>query len=130
MTAKTNYIARLNFGDAMASRANPKQIGETVRNAMTNQDCWAAIEPFALPPGLCGSKSFDQANIVRELKDWDAAHNNGKVAAFGMSDRVLWNYIYRELSKVFQTSHGRVLGLLEDKSKQEDGAPGNGSDIE
>lgn len=124
-----NYVAKLNFGNALASVASPKVIADVLRDLLSNQDLWGKVEPFVLPPGVCGSKSFDQANIVREIKDYDAKKGN-RVAAFGLSDRILWNYIYRELQKVFQCSHGRVLGLLEDKRGHDNAETGNGGDIE
>jgi len=124
-----NYVAKLNFGNALASKASPVVVGELVRIALGNQELWASIEPFALPPGVCGSKAFDQANIVRTIKEWDA-NNGGKINALDMSDRILWDYIYREMSKVFKTSHGRVLGLLENKSQENNDANANSPDIE
>jgi hypothetical protein len=138
-----NYVAKLNFGNALASVASPKVISEVLRDLLAHQELWTKIEPFSLPPGVCGSKAFDQANIVREIKDYDSKKGN-RVAAFGLSDRVLWNYVYRELQKVFTCSHGRVLGLLEYKRPTEENpdakdpgyivtgmdGSGNGGDIE
>lgn len=116
------------FKNVESSRAKPAVVSEAVRQVLRDDDFWATIEPYLLPPGICGSKNYDQANVVRDLLEWDEANNNGTIAGFGLSDRHLWGVIYRELPKAgFLTSHGRIIGLLEDRSETDDN---NNSDIE
>ena len=111
-----NYVAKLNFGNANASLAKPAVVSEILRGLLSNQTLWSLVEPYALPPGVCGNRAFDQANIVNVVKVFDLEHG-ARLAAVEMSACMLWKYIYRELQKVFTCSGGRVLGLLEDKAE-------------
>ena len=130
---QAHTLPAFSFADAGSSHARPARIRELLREIMRNPELWESIEPYTLPPGICGSKSYDQANIIRNILEYDQEHNEGQVAGFGLSDRVLWNHVYAELGKVFQVSGGRVVGLLEDKSNEQPGEvrnPGNGGEIE
>jgi hypothetical protein len=130
MNALVTYTPKINFGNTAASRANPKQIGEEIRSLLCNQDVWRDIEPYLLPPGICGSRQFDQANVVAKLREAEIQQSKkhgvpSRLEAFGLTDVELWRYIYREIGKVLLTKQGRVIGLLEE------GAPTNGEpDVE
>lgn len=107
-------MSLMSFADAEAKRASPAVINDEIRKSL--RAIWPELEGYFLPPGKCGSKAYDQAIIVDRILAWDEASNEGRIKSFELSYRLLWNHVYAVIGKVFQTSHGRVVGLLEDDS--------------
>ena len=134
--SKTSY----DFGRVEASVAKPAAVGEAIRELLRVPDVWASVESYLKPPGECGSKSYDQANVIRNLLEWDQELNGsgedgeGRIPQFGLSDRDLWTIVYRELPKAgFKVSQGRIVGLLEHTKTEKlasEHNPGNGGDVE
>jgi hypothetical protein len=105
----------INFAQAELNACRPSTVREEIRKALRDQPLWATIEPLILPPGKQGSKEYDHAIVVDRILQWDAKNNNGKIASFGMSPRLLWDHAYAVLGGVFKVGRGRVIGLLENK---------------
>ena len=130
----------LTLRQAELAVGTPSSLRAEVRAALRNDDFYSSVSGYFSPPGMTGSKAYDQGIAVQKLLDWDAAKNGGKINAYKASHRELWVHIYAVLSTVFQTSHGRVIGLLEVKPKDpeateakaavEAASPSSGGDIE
>jgi len=110
------------FSDVEAKKASPTTLNQIIKDVLrdNNDACYADMEPFLLPPGISGSKTFDQAYAVEALLKHDAK-NGGRIAVVmesqRLSRRMLWDRIQSVLRSVgFKVSHGRIVGLLEDKS--------------
>lgn len=119
------------FSEVEAKKANPATIRECVRDVVKADDdaCADEIERFLMPPGVSGSREYDHAYAIGVLLKYDAI-NGGRIATImestGLSRRMLWDHlvsVYRTAG--FKFSHGRLVGLLEDKS-----ADANGDDRE
>jgi hypothetical protein len=121
----------LSFVDAEAGLAKPTVLREEIRKACRDsKNFWDKALPFLTPPGVCGSSAFDHAKVMFDLLDWDAKHNNKRIAAFHVVPRVLWNHFYAVVGQVLDTSHGRLIGVKE-KPKGEGGTDnGSSGDIE
>jgi hypothetical protein len=112
------------FSDVEAKKAAPATVIDAVRGVLSAAEdaCYCEIERFLLPPGVSGSRTFDQAYAVDALLKHDALHG-GRIATImestGMSRRLLWDRLQGVLRRAgFQMSHGRLTGLLEDFSEQ------------
>jgi hypothetical protein len=121
------------FSDVEAKKASPATTREIIRSILKANDdaCADEIERFLMPPGMSGSREYDHAYAVGVLLKHDAK-NNGALATLmestGLSRRMLWDWLVRVyVSAGFQFKHGRLVGLLEDKSSDE---PHNGADRE
>ncbi len=108
----TNLI---NFAQAELNACRPSTVREEIRKAFRDPVLWTTVEPLVLPPGKQGSKEYDHAITVDRILQWDTKHNNGKIASFGLSPRLLWDHAYAVLGGVFKVGRGRVIGLLENK---------------
>lgn len=131
---------QITFAQAERAIGTPTALRAEVRSALRNDTIFNEISPYLQPPGVCGSKGYDQGVAADRLLSWDAKHNAGKIALFKPSHRELWGHMYAVLSAVFQTSQGRVMGLLESKpanpeeteaaAAKEAASPGSGGDIQ
>ena len=121
------------FSDVEAQNPTSPTISDAIKAVLrANKDaCYIEIEPFLLPPGITGSKFFDQANAVRVLlnhdRDGDAALTRMMAETKSLKDRQLWDYLQRVLRNAgFKMRHGRLAGLLEGPSNEkedDDGQP-------
>jgi hypothetical protein len=110
-------MTSLSFSLAELNNCKPTTVREEFRKAFRTPELWAVIEPLVLPPGKQGSKEFDHAIVIDRVLQWDTKQNNGRIAAFGLPPRLLWDHAYAVLGSVFAVSRGRVIGLLENKHK-------------
>jgi len=101
------------YAKAEASLAKPAVVRDEINRALKAPGVWTTIEPYVKPPGVTGSKYYDQANAVIAILEWDEEENDGVIASFGLDDRAIWKYMYKLFATVFQVSQGRVMGLLE-----------------
>lgn len=114
------------FSEVEAKKASPATINQIVKDVLRAKDdaCYVEMERFLLPPGVSGSKAFDQAYAVGVLLNHDAK-NGGRLAVVmesqGLSRRLLWDRLQAVLRSVgFHIKHGRLVGLIEDlRSKEE-----------
>lgn len=117
-----------NVKEVAAKTARPTTILAAIREVVLHEDedgvtaCYDIIEARLVPPGKAGSRAFDQSDAVADLLHYDRELNgtiNTIVTSTGMTKRLLWDYLYKVLRQMgFKMSHGRLVGLLEDKSKQ------------
>jgi len=120
------------FSDVEAKKASPATTREIIRLVLKADDdaCADEIERFLMPPGVSGSREYDHAYAVGILLKHDDK-NGGALALLmessNLSRRMLWDWLVRVyVSAGFQFKHGRLIGLLEDKSSDEP----NGADRE
>ena len=118
------------FSDVEAKKASPATTREIIKETLKASDdaCAAEIERYLIPPGVSGSREYDHAYAVGVLLKHDAM-NGGRIAtvmeATGLSRRMLWDELVKVYRSVgFQFKHGRLVGLLEDKSSDN----GNGNE--
>lgn len=107
-------MAGFSLQEAVNKTASPKRIRELVLEGLLA--IWDDAERFVAPPGVCGSTQFDHANVVRDLLEWDAEHNEGKIAGFELPQSVIWSHCNAVLGRHFKMHRGRIVGLLEDKN--------------
>jgi hypothetical protein len=121
------------FSDVEAKTANPATIREIIKETLKADDdaCATEMERHLIPPGVAGSREYDHAYAVGVLLKHDAL-NGGRLATVmestGLSRRMLWDElvkVYR--SAGFQFKHGRLIGLLEDMSGDNESSNGNGN---
>lgn len=118
-----------NIKEVAAKTARPTNILAAVREVLLHEDaegvtaCYDIIEARLVPPGKAGSRSFDQADAIADLLKYDRELSgtiNTIMASTGMTKRLLWDYLYKVLRQMgFKMAHGRLVGVLEDKSKQQ-----------
>lgn len=120
------------FSDVEAKKATPATLREEIKIVLKENDdaCASEMERYLIPPGKAGSREYDHAYAVGVLLKHDAL-NGARIATMmdstGMSQRMLWDEIVKVYRHVgFQFKHGRLVGLIEDKS----GDNGNGDDRE
>ena len=112
--------------EVAAKTAKPTTIRSAIRTVLlaNGGECYRAVEPFLVPPGKSGSRSFDQAYAVNTLLNCDSEQDgtiNTIMLEGGMTHRLLWDHLQAELRNIgFKMSHGRLTGLLEHKSKPEE----------
>lgn len=128
--AKTPSL--FNVFDVEAKNATPVTVEAAVRQALKLEDgeCYARMERYLTPPGVCGSRAFDQHEAVKILLEFDE-RNGGNIIRImketGMSQLLLWTKLYAVLRRIgFQMQHGRLVGVLEHKTNDdaEDREPG------
>lgn len=114
------------FSEVEAKQASPTTLNQIIKEVLraSNDACYSEMERWLLPPGVSGSKSFDQAYAVETVLKHDAI-NGGRIAVVmesqGLSRRLLWDRIQSVLRSVgFKISHGRLVGLLEDMRDRKD----------
>ena len=115
------------FSDVEAQNPTSPTISVAIKNVLrSNGDsCYIEMEPYLLPPGVTGSKFFDQANAVRVLlehdRDGDSVLTKMMAETPSLKQRQLWDYLQRVLRQAgFKMKHGRLAGLLEGPIKKED----------
>ena len=113
-----------------AKTAKPMAVNSIIKDVLKANDekAWADIERYLMPPGVSGSRQFDQAYAVKSLLDADA-ETGGRIAivmeSTGMSRRMLWDRLHAVLKSVgFRMSHGRLLGGMDENvDTSENGQP-------
>ena len=110
------------FAEVEAKTASPSTLREIVKNILRANDgsCYSEMEAYLMPPGVSGSRYFDQAYAVKVLMKHDATQE-GQIAT-RMADtptlnhRALWDILQSVLrSSGLKMKHGRLIGLLEHK---------------
>jgi len=110
--------------EVAAKTAKPTVIRSAIRTLLLANGgaAYKVIEGPLMPPGKTGSRSFDQMLAIVLLLEADADHDgtiNTIMKETELSHRMLWDHLYAVLRLIgFKMSHGRLVGLLEDKSKQ------------
>ena len=114
------------FSEVEAKTAKPNTINMFIKDVLRakGDSCYTAMEPFLMPPGTSGSKSFDQAYAVDVLLRHDVM-NGSKITQMMESKngtrRWLWDRLQSVLRQVgFQMRHGRMIGILEDLRTEEE----------
>lgn len=115
-----------NFSEVEAKQASPTTLNQIIKDVLraSNGACYSDMERWLLPPGVSGSKAFDQAYAVETVLKHDAM-NGGRIAVVmesqGLSRRLLWDRVQSVLRSVgFKISHGRLMGILEDMRDRKD----------
>lgn len=115
------------FIEVEAKTASPSTLRDIVKGVLRADEgaCYADMEAYLMPPGVSGSRSFDQAYAVKVLMKHDALQK-GQIAT-KMADtptlnhRALWDILQNVLRQSgFKMRHGRLIGLLEHKKDDED----------
>jgi hypothetical protein len=101
------------FRDALARKGSPDTIRAEISKAFSDPELWAKVEPLLALPGLCGSRQFDHAFVVRELLDWDKQRNHKRIEKMKLAPFALWRQIAVVLKKVYEMRGGRIVGALE-----------------
>lgn len=117
----------LKFSDVANKNATPATLRAAQLDVLTADDdaCATEIEPYLTPPGVKGSREWDHCEAMNILLKHDALHG-GRIASImvssNLSHRMLWQPlvdVYRKAG--FKMSHGRLIGVLEDKSDDSNG---------
>ncbi len=125
------------FTEVEAKKASPSTLRDIIKGVLRAKDgvCYSEMEPYLMPPGVRGSRSFDQHSAVMVLMAHDA-ENKGQIAT-KMSDtptlnhRALWDILQGVLrSTGFKMRHGRLIGLLEHQKPEEEENGGGQPDID
>lgn len=112
------------FSQVEARNASPATLRERIRDVLKaeNDACADEMMPYLIAPGVSGSREFDHAYAVDVLLEHDEK-NGGQIAAAmvasapAITRRMLWDHLVAVFRKAnFDVRHGRVVGLLEDKS--------------
>ena len=115
------------FTEVEAKTASPSTLREIVKSVLRADDgvCYSEMEAYLMPPGVSGSRAFDQAYAVKVLMSHDA-EQKGQIAT-KMADtptlnhRALWDILQNVLrSSGFKMKHGRLVGILEHKKDEND----------
>ena len=127
------------FIDVEAQTASPSTLRDIVKGVLRADSgaCYAEMESYLMPPGVSGSRSFDQAYAVKVLLKHDA-NLEGQIATKmvdtpTLNHRALWDILQNVLrSSGFRMKHGRLVGLLEHKKDpaQEDNDSAGQPDID
>ena len=119
-----------NFSDVESKNASPTTLNLIIREVLRSDNgvCYSMMERYLMPPGTSGSRSFDQSEAVNVLLTHDV-NLDGRItkimAATGMSRRIVWDRLQAVLRNVgFQIKHGRLIGVLENKSEVKNGDDG------
>ena len=122
------------FGDVEANNPPKNSVRDIVANVLRADGgaCYSEMEAYLLPPGVSGSKFFDQAYAVSVLLKHDR-DGEGQIAKVmvntpTLKHRTLWDVLQQVLRTAgFKMSHGRLAGLIENRSdeteKADDGQP-------
>lgn len=131
MATVTIRKALFSFSEVEAKKASPTTINQIIKDVLraSNDACYSEMERWLLPPGVSGSRSFDQAYAVEALLKHDAI-NGGRISVImesqGLSRRLLWDRIMSVLRAVgFRFSHGRLIGVIEDMRDRKDAEDDN-----
>lgn len=119
-----------------AIRAHQPQPSANIRLAvqwvMDQEGAYDACEPNLLPPGTTGSISFDHCVVALNLKNVATQHiaeaekvgrtpNPNALIVTGLSEVMIWKYAQIVLRQSgFDIRRGRIVGLLEDRSSEEE----------
>ena len=118
---------------------NPKKdtILEAVLSVLRadNGACYSAMEQYILPPGVTGSKFFDQAYAVGVLLEYDQQEEKRimkmREQTPGLNERLLWDVLQKALRVAgFKMRHGRLAGLLEKPITADDKSESNAVEVE
>ncbi len=124
------------FCDVESKAASPSTLKDAVLGVLRANDgeCYSSLEVYLMPPGVSGSRSFDQAYAVSTLLEFDRS-GDGMIARIlantpNIKHRSLWDVLQVVLrGSGFKMKHGRLVGLLEhnpdskDDTAKEDGQP-------
>ena len=109
----------ISYADARSRSPKVPRLAEHVDRALKDDDVWKACQPYLFGISRTGSTQFNHANIVRELRAWDAEHNGGIINASGLSDVAIWHVAERQVRKAFVMNRGIIVGLLEQQAQLE-----------
>ena len=122
------------FADVEANNPPQHTIRDTVAGILRADGgaCYAEMEAYLLPPGVSGSKFFDQAYAVKVLLKHDR-EGEGQIAKImvntpTLKHRTLWDVLQQVLRTAgFKMRHGRLAGLIENRpdsdEQEDDGQP-------
>jgi len=125
------------FTEVEAKTASPSTLREIVKSVLRADDgaCYSEMETYLMPPGVSGSRSFDQAYAVKVLMTHDGIQK-GQIAT-RMADtptlnhRALWDILQNVLrASGFRMKHGRLIGILEHKKSDDEDENGGQPDID
>jgi hypothetical protein len=112
------------FSDVESKSASPATLRQIIKDVLRADDdaCATEIERFLLPPGIAGSREYDHCLSVETLLKHDALHGKRLLKAMDgtrLSRRMLWDEVVKVYRNVgFRFKHGRMIGVLEDKSNE------------
>jgi len=113
--------ALFNFDDVLAKNATSATKVDMVIGVLKSAEraCYEEMEPRLMPPGIAGSRFFDQSVAVQILLKHDKEHKGSLHVLMHenhLSERMLWELLSKALRKVgFKMKSGRLVGLLEHK---------------
>jgi hypothetical protein len=94
----------------------PKKLRDSLVEVCLLDGVWDEMEKYLVPPGVEGSKAFDQIQSVNVLRKHD---KKGYLAKY--NGRMLWIELSKALPYIgFRMQHGRVVGVLEHKPKEDE----------
>lgn len=119
------------FSEVEAKTAKPLVVNQLIKDILKadSDSCYVEMEKFLMPPGVTGSKSFDQAYAVSTLIKHDAMQEGLLAAAMEstsqLTHRLLWDRLQHVLrSAGFSVSHGRLVGVISPpEDRKSDGQP-------
>jgi hypothetical protein len=111
-TNGTEQMDLLDFGTALAARAEPARLREVVRGIISNKELWAQLLPHFVDTGVAGSLQFDRAVAAHKVRAWDGKHG-GLLDVFpGLNEHTLALVIGREMRRAYSMKGGRIVGML------------------
>lgn len=102
----------VDFATAELARAEPARLREVVRELLRDKGLWAVIAEHFQDEGSAGSLQFDKAVAAHKVRTWDATHGNLLAAFPGVNEAKLSQMIGRELRRVYEVNHGRIVRQL------------------
>ena len=118
-------VSLYRFSEVEAKTAKPLAVNQRIREILQANDdaCWVEMERYLMPPGISGSRAFDQAYAVEILLKHDALQGKWLHKAMEeipqLNHRALWDILVRVMRTAgFKMSHGRLTGLLESPSDE------------
>jgi hypothetical protein len=108
----------ISFAEAEERNPRIRRLGDEVRRALLNPAVWLVCAPYLYGTAKTGSTQYNHANVVREVREWDRKANHSHIANYDLSDKALWNVVYRELGHVFKVQRGMIVDVLEYKKDQ------------
>ena len=119
------------FIEVEAKTASPSTLRQIVNSVLRADDgaCYSEMETYLMPPGVSGSRSFDQAYAVKVLMAHDGKQD-GQIATKmvdtpTLNHRAVWDILQNVLrSAGFKMRHGRLIGILEHKKDEEENGGG------
>jgi len=119
------------FSDVEAKTAKPMVVNQAIKDVLkaNGDSCYIDMERYLVPPGVTGSRAFDQAFAVMVLLKHDQKNGSFLKTAMGetpqLTERVLWDRLQAVLRGAgFKVSHGRLVGLLEAPKEDDNGDSG------